>query len=666
MRHSAEKPAQVAEQLFQTAITLHQDGALQRAEHLYREVLRQFPQHAGALNMLGVIGCQTGNFKQGADLIRQAIEHDPDNPDYHNNLGMASMQNGDPAGAIPSFEQAVTLKPRFAEAQFNLGNALMATGEDAAAEKHYRKAIRSRPDYVDALNNLGNLLRQRGKVNEAGQLFRKVVKLAPDFAGGYFNLALAVQAQANYEEAIEAFRRALELDDRPAHMWEALGHCLRQQGALDDAEAAFDEALKRQPESTALLNALGLVQFAKNRVDDALASFEAALALDAALPLSQNHTGMACSALGDRSRAASHFERAIAIDAGFGDAYRNLAELNLDEAQARDLIGRISRQLANDTLAPLHRIDMQFALGKLLDDLGQFEEAFAAFETANQLKHVDVRFNAEAQGRYMDAIIEVFNAEYFEAAASHGESSEQPVFVVGMPRSGTSLVEQIAASHPRVFGAGELTFFPEHIMTLARRLESDKSFPYCVKGKMEAIAQLAPAYLELLEQRADGAVRVTDKMPYNFLYLGVIAALFPRARVVHCRRDPMATCFSIYTRKLAGSHPYSYDLQELGAAYRAYERLMGHWRTVLPMPLLDLDYEGLIADQEGCTRELIAFLGLDWDPACLDFHRTKRAVTTASQWQVRRPLYASAAEHWRHYADHLEPLREVLLGAGAV
>jgi len=616
--------------------------------------------------MLGVIGCQTGNFKQGADLIRQAIELDPDNPDYHNNLGMASMQNGDPAGAIPSFEQAVTLKPRFAEAQFNLGNALMATGEDAAAEKHYRKAIRSRPDYVDALNNLGNLLRQRGKVNEAGQLFRKVVKLAPDFAGGYFNLALAVQAQANYEEAIEAFRRALELDDRPAHMWEALGHCLRQQGALDDAEAAFDEALKRQPESTALLNALGLVQFAKNRVDDALASFEAALALDAALPLSQNHTGMACSALGDRSRAASHFEQAIAIDAGFGDAYRNLAELNLDEAQARDLIGRISRQLANDTLAPLHRIDMQFALGKLLDDLGQFEEAFAAFETANQLKHVDVRFNAEAQGRYMDAIIEVFNAEYFEAAASHGESSEQPVFVVGMPRSGTSLVEQIAASHPRVFGAGELTFFPEHIMTLARRLESDKSFPYCVKGKMEAIAQLAPAYLELLEQRADGAVRVTDKMPYNFLYLGVIAALFPRARVVHCRRDPMATCFSIYTRKLAGSHPYSYDLQELGAAYRAYERLMGHWRTVLPMPLLDLDYEGLIADQEGCTRELIAFLGLDWDPACLDFHRTKRAVTTASQWQVRRPLYASAAEHWRHYADHLEPLREVLLGAGAV
>lgn len=616
--------------------------------------------------MLGVIGCQTGNFKQGADLIRQAIELDPDNPDYHNNLGMASMQNGDPAGAIPSFEQAVTLKPRFAEAQFNLGNALMATGEDAAAEKHYRKAIRSRPDYVDALNNLGNLLRQRGKVNEAGQLFRKVVKLAPDFAGGHFNFALAVQEQANYEEAIEAFRRALELDDRPAHMWEALGHCLRQQGALDDAEAAFDEALKRQPESTALLNALGLVQFAKNRVDDALASFEAALTLDAALPLSQNHTGMACSALGDRSRAASHFEQAIAIDAGFGDAYRNLAELDLDEAQARDLIGRISRQLANDTLAPLHRIDMQFALGKLLDDLGQFEEAFAAFETANQLKHVDVRFNAEAQGRYMDAIIEVFNAEYFEAAASHGESSEQPVFVVGMPRSGTSLVEQIAASHPRVFGAGELTFFPEHIMTLARRLESDKSFPYCVKGKMEAIAQLAPAYLELLDQRADGAVRVTDKMPYNFLYLGVIATLFPRARVVHCRRDPMATCFSIYTRKLAGSHPYSYDLQELGAAYRAYERLMGHWRTVLPMPLLDLDYEGLIADQEGCTRELIAFLGLDWDAACLDFHRSERAVTTASQWQVRRPLYASAAEHWRHYADHLEPLREVLLGAGAV
>lgn len=320
--------------------------------------------------------------------------------------------------------------------------------------------------------------------------------------------------------------------------------------------------------------------------------------------------------------------------------------------------------LNEDRIAAAVRYDAGLMLARLLDEMEHFDEAMDAARRANRLGAVP--YDPGATDALAEGLIAEFTPARVAALPRATGDTSRPIFLLGMPRSGTSLVEQIAASHPRVFGAGELTFFPEHIMTLARRLESDKSFPYCVKGKMEAIAQLAPAYLELLEQRADGAVRVTDKMPYNFLYLGVIAALFPRARVVHCRRDPMATCFSIYTRKLAGSHPYSYDLQELGAAYRAYERLMGHWRTVLPMPLLDLDYEGLIADQEGCTRELIAFLGLDWDPACLDFHRTKRAVTTASQWQVRRPLYASAAEHWRHYADHLEPLREVLLGAGAV
>ena len=662
MAGSGNNPTAAAEQLFQTAMSLHEQGALQRAEHTYREVLRQFPQHPGALNMLGVIGCQTGNFKPGQQLIRQALALEPDNPDFNNNLGQALMESGDVGAALPAFERALKARQRFPEAHFNLANALVASGTFDQAEKHYRKAIRLRADYADALNNLGNLLRQRGDAIEAAQLFRKVVQLIPASPPAHFNLALALQAQALYDEAVRAFHRSLELDDASPQVWEALGHCHRQRGRLGDAEEALKQALARQDHAPALLNALGVVQFAQNRVDDALVNFDKALAIDDTLPMSLNHAGMAYSALGDRTAAQRYFERALDVAPGFGDAYRNLAELPRDASTTRALIERIEHQLASDEVSAEHRIEMHFARGKLYDDQSEFEHAFTAFKAANDAKHADVRFDAMAQIRFIDAIIDVFNAEFFAAASAFSHTSEMPLFILGMPRSGTTLVEQIVASHHAVFGAGELTFFPEHIPALRTRLDSGKPFPQCIVDRFEEIAGLAGRYLALLRQRGGDAARVTDKMPYNFLYLGVIRALFPRARIVHCRRDAMATCFSIYTRNLAGNHPYSYALDDLGAAYRGYERLMAHWGAVLPGPVIDVDYEALVSDPDRQTRRLIKALGLEWDAACLDFHRTERAVTTASQWQVRQPIYATAREHWRNYAQHLEPLRAALAG----
>ena len=662
MARPGNNPPAAAEQLFQTAMSLHEEGALQRAEHTYREVLRQFPQHAGALNMLGVIGCQTGNFKSGAQLIRQALSLEPDNTDFNNNLGQALMESGDVATALPSFERAIKARQRFPEAHFNLANALVASGSFDEAEKHYRKAIRQRADYSDALNNLGNLLRQRGEAIEAAQLFRKVVKLIPASPPAHFNLALALQAQALYEEAVRVFHRSLELDDASPQVWEALGHCHRQRGALGDAEEAFKQALARHDRAPALLNALGLVQFAQNRVDDALMNFDKALAIDDTSPMSLNHAGMAYSALGDSAKAQRYFERTLEVAPGFGDAYRNLAELPRDTAATRALIETIERQLASDEVTAQHRIEMHFARGKLYDDQSEFDRAFVAFKAANDAKHADVRFDAMAQSQFIEAIIDVFNAEFFAAAPAFSHASEKPLFILGMPRSGTSLVEQIVASHRAVFGAGELTFFPEHIPSLPTRLASDKPFPSCIVGRMQEIAELAGMYLALLRQRGGDAKRVTDKMPYNFLYLGIIRALFPRAHVVHCRRNAMATCFSIYARNLAGNHPYSYALEDLGAAYRGYERLMAHWRAVLPAPVIDVEYEALVSDPEPQTRQLIEALDLEWDASCLDFHHTKRAVTTASQWQVRQPIYATASEHWRNYAAHLEPLSGALAG----
>ncbi len=649
--------------LFQTAVRFHEQGTLDRAEHLYREVLRQQPRHADALNMLGVIGCQTGNLQAGAQLIRQALALEPDNADYNNNLGMALLQLGETDAAIDALQRSVRARPRFPEAQFNLGNALVAKRELDLAEKHYRKALRARPDYPDALNNLANLLRERGDPSAAVKVLHKLVRTQPDLAEAHFNLALALQSLGRYAEAIAAFRDALQRAPGEARMWEALGDCCRRCGALADAEEAYRASMAHGRPRPALLNAIGMTRFARNRIEAARESFEQALALDAGVAMTHNCIGMAASAAGEREVARASFERAVELDPGCGEAWRNLAELARG-ADARDaLIGRLQTLRAGDADSGAPEVD--FALGKLLDEAGDYDAAFAALTRANAHRNRSARFDAAAQARVIDAMTSVFSPAYLSRPVPGASDSETPVFIVGMPRSGTSLVEQILASHARVHGAGELTWFPEHVPGLARRLGSERPFPYCVPGNEARLGELVPGYLELLASHGGEAARVCDKMPYNFLYLGLIALLFPRARVIHCRRDPMATCFSIYSKDLAGSHPYAYDLGHLGAAYRNYRRLMEHWREALPVAFLDVDYEYLLDQPEACSRELVEFLGLRWDPACLEFHRTRRAVTTASQWQVREPLYTTSRDHWRHYTPYLGPLAAALEGPEA-
>ncbi len=653
-------------QLFETAVALHREGQLQRAEVLYRDVLRQQPDHADALNMLGVIGCQTGNVQAGMGLIRRALAIEPRNPDYQNNLGMAALELRDGDTAVQAFEQAVAANPRFAEGWFNLGNAELARARPQAAEKAYRKALRARPDYADALNNLANLLRQDGRAAEAAQLLRKLVRLQPRFAPAQLNLGLALAAAGMLDEAVESLRRAAALDaGLAAEAWTHVGRCERRRGALEASAAAYREALAAGTPTAARWNALGAVQFAAGDIDGAAQSFEQALAHDAHSADALDNLGLVCAARGDRARAKANFERALASDPGHGSAWRDLAALEHTPEAARALADRLEAALAALPDAAPARVPMGFALGRLADLLGDYDRAFAAFAAANVTRRANTPYDGAAQARFIDSLMQVFDDAFFAGEKEPVSDSERPLFIVGMPRSGTSLVEQILASHPQIHGAGELTFFPEQVARLPALLGSKRPFPQCVTGQRAALAPLAADYLALLEARAAGARRVTDKMPYNFLYLGLIALLFPRARVIHCRRDAMATCFSLFTHDLAGSHPYAYALEDLAGAYAGYERLMAHWRRCLPLAVLDIDYEALVDDLDAGARALVAFAGLPFDATCLDFHRNPRAVTTASQWQVRQPIYTTAKSRWTHYRSHLEPLAAALAAARA-
>ncbi|MEQ8493957.1 MAG: tetratricopeptide repeat protein, partial [Gammaproteobacteria bacterium] len=595
------------------------------------------PAHVDALNMLGVIGCQSGNLAAGRDLLRRALVLDPDHPDCHNNLGMAELGLGEVGAAVAAFAAAVRANPRFAEAWFNLGNAERARGDLDAAERAWRKAVRIRPDYVDAVNNLANLLRQGGRAREAVHLLHKLVRREPGFAPGWLNLGLAFAADGATDDAIAALEQAATLDATlTAEACSAIARCERGRGALTAAEAAYRRALAAAP-SAARWNALGAIQFAAGRVDDAATSFAHALELDADAADTHDNLGLVAAARGDRAGAAAHYERALARDPAHGSAWRGLAGLEHAPAETRALVERLEAALAALPEDAPARVPMSFALGHLADRLGEYDRAFDAFSRANRARRAVTRYDGDAQARFIDSLIEVFDERCFVTGAEGASDSERPVFIVGMPRSGTSLVEQVLASHPRVHGAGELTFFPELVQRLPALLGSGQPFPRCLTGARPVLGAVAGDYLAQLAARDVKAAHVTDKMPYNFLYLGLIALLFPRARVVHCRRAAMATCCSIFTHDLAGSHPYAYDLGELARAWAGYERLMAHWRACLPLAMLELDYEALVDDLAGGARRLSAFLELPYDPACLDFHRSPRTVTTASQWQVRRP-----------------------------
>ncbi len=654
-----------AVQLFNSAQALHQAGDLRRAEYLYREVLRRDPSHAAALGALGVIGCQSGNLQSGVQLLREALAHAPQDADLNNNLGMALMTLGDARAAIPLFEQALMARPGFPEAHLNCGNALLAEGQQPPAEKHYRAALRLRADYVEAANNLGNLLFDRGRMEEAAQIMHKVTQLAPRFAPGHWSLARALAAAGRVDEAVVSCRRSLALDESPIAAWELLGQCLRWAGDLDGAAQAWARAVALAPDAAMLRDQLGLVQFTLGRVEEAAASFTHAERLAPHQPQVATHVGMVLSARGDRAGARAAFERALAVAPAHGEALRNLAEMAEDDADAATLPQRIEAALSAQTRAA-DNSDLLFALGRLRDRDGDYAGAFASFTAANGLRRQQVPFDRDAQRDFIDAIIETFSPALMARTIAIANADERPVFILGMPRAGTTLVEQIVASHPQIHGAGELTFFPEQVPALVRRPGQASSYPRGIGRRLHELAALAPRYLALLAARDGQAKRVSDKMPYNFLYLGVIGALFPRARVIHCRRSPLATCHSIFTRDLAGSHPYSYDIEGLAVAYVGYRRLMEHWRSLLTMPMLELDYESLLDDQEGQSRRLIDFLGLPWDPACLRFHESRRAVATASQWQVRRPLYAEARDHWRHYREQLAPLEAALRAAGVL
>ncbi len=644
-----------------SAWRLLREGSFNQARSLAEGALQLHPGHAEALHVLGLAALQTGRAEDAVEFIGQAIVADDSDPSCHNNLAVALNRLGRGAEAEAASRRAVELKADYADGHVNLGLSLENQGRMEDAEAAFRRAIEASPGHVNAHNNLGNVLRRRGDLDAAIGAYHKAVTLQPQFAMAQSNLGAALREAGRLKEAMAHCTQAVRIDPRNPEAQNSLGNVRVATGDIDGAIASFELATALDPSFTDAHVNMGSAFFVKDVLDLAEAAYGRALAVDSGHALAHNGLGVVLLAAGRLVDAIASFRRAVELKADYVEAWYNLASSRTAELSGAETAA-LEALLEDEAVSGHERARLHFALGEIGDAGAEAEAAFGHFREGNALRRSwleerGMGFDAGEYDSWIERIVQVFDEAVFTAERTSAELSEVPVFIVGMPRSGTTLVEQIAASHPGVFGAGEL----DAVRAIAERLGEATGaagpFPECAAALETAVASdLSRSFLERLVILQRGVHRIIDKTPENFLYLGLIALLFPKARIIHCRRDARDVCLSCYFTDFAGPRAWATDLGDLERYHRAYEKLMDHWRKVLPLAILNVEYEALVGGLEEESRRVIDFLGLEWDDACLAFHETERTVRSASNWQVRKPIHGRSVGRWRAYEKWLGPL----------
>lgn len=595
-------------------------GRPQDAVPLYQQVLERIPNSLEAQNNLGNALLELGQWSDAVTRFQEALRLDPSNAIICCNLSRSFGQAGDHRAAIDTARRAIQLAPRMAATHSTLAFALMLTGEREAAITSYRDAIRLEPNNIGLLHVLGDVLREVGQRDEALVCYRRATDIDPRRPDSHWRVGTVRFEQKKVEDAMASYRTALTLapDYAPAHL--SLGLALRQQRRADEAEASCQAALDLLPNYVEALSFMGELHADRGRF----------------------------------SEAEALFRRVIELNPNFASAYSSIATHRKMTIEDRSWLEGATRLLQSPL--PLNsQISLEYALGKYHDDVHQYEEAFKHYRQANELtKRFGLTYDRAKLDARIDWIVQHFDRTYCRAGSPSGRASALPVLIIGMPRSGTSLAEQILASHPSVFGAGELQFWNKGYAAYRRALEQGDELP-------KARTLIGQDYLSEVGALAPGALRVIDKMPANFFYAGLIRAALPGVRIIHMTRHPIDTCLSIYFQNFFGMGAYANDLDDLAHYYCGYRRLMAHWKEALPDgTLLEVPYEALTEDTERWTRTMLDFIDLPWDPRCLAFEQTERVVITASKWQVRQKAHRNSVARWTRYEAFIDPLKPLL------
>jgi tetratricopeptide (TPR) repeat protein len=628
--HDIQLPCHVDE-AFQIASGLHNEGKLAEADELYQSILAEMPTHYDSLFRAGVLRVHTNQMNDAVDL----------------------------------FSRAVAVKPDSADAFAQLGMAHSALSRDDEAIACYQKALSINPEHVVVLHALGVVLHRRGQTDEAIEHVKRAIAIKPDFAEAHFTLGKFLQLLDRFVEAMKHYVEVMKAEPRNVAVYNNLAVVLTKLKRFDKAISLYELALTIDPNYMEAHYNLGNALQALNRTEEAIAQTEKALRLDPSRAAAHNNLGAALQKVGRLEDAGKAYERALELEPRRARIHHNLAHLRRFTPGDPRLAAL--EKLAEDvaTLSAEDQISLHFSLGKAYGDLGLHERSFQHLREGNALKRTHVTYPEKEVLSRFERIQTTFTRELMQQKSGAGDRSDTPVFVFGMPRSGTTLVEQILASHSRIHGAGEIETFNQTIMNFRDRHGVAAEFPeFFPAMSPDALRGLGSDYVDLTKSAAPAAERIVDKLPRNFIYVGLIHLALPHARFIHVRRDPLDTCFSCFSLLFTGPQSFAYDLGELGRYYRGYAALMEHWRGVLPQGVMvEVQYEALVADLEGHARALIAHCGLPWEDACLAFHENKREVKTASSVQVRQPVYQTSVGRWRPYEAFLQPLITALNGA---
>lgn len=611
--------------LFRQAASCFQQGRLSEAGTLAQRILCVDPAYADASHLLGLVAIGQGDYTLAERHINRAIESSPGKPVYFYNLGHALRSGNNLEGALSAYDRALLLNPGFIEVHINQGMVLFDLGRLEAAITACESAIRLDPRRAYPHYNRGNALYELGRPEEALSAYDQALALDPDNARVHTSRGNVLSSMGRVEEALSTYERALELNPDNVEARYNSGLMLELQGRLEDAYLACSHVLESIPDDEPARALQIEIRRRQGRYDEAITLLEPLVNAGIKHPQIAETFIRLCNRM-------------------------NRCEEAID----------ISRDVCQSTgHARQDLMCLYFATGHTLDRLGRFDEAFAHFEEANQLRNK----NHDITGvkRFIDACIDAHSSDPVPMFSQYDSTSPRLIFIIGMPRSGTTLAEQILSSHPDVFGAGELGAMPDIRDSIARLTGGSLKYPRCM-GELDAaqLDMLRKEYIARLPAVSHGVPVVTDKHLGNSLSVGLIRTLFPDATFVHCIRDPLDACLSCYMNNFSVL-PYSYDLTSLGQTWREHQRLMQHWQNI-SIPMMTLSYEALVADQERVSRQLVEYCGLVWDEACLKFHENDRKVLTVSFDQVNQPMYNSSVGRWKNYETHLGPLVNALNG----
>lgn len=610
----------------QEGVTHLRNGNLTLAESVFREIVLQNANHADANHFLGVIAMERGQTQEATGRYQRAIEVKPNEPIYHNSFGVLLVRCKKYPFAIHHFWQAIALKPDYFDALKNLANAMADIGDHREAIRVAERALRLQPDAADVDFIIARALQRMGNAEESAARYESILKVRPDFT----------PARTEY------------------------GFVCLDRDEFAEAKRHFREAIRSAPKNSRAVQGLGLVHERLGDIEKAVATWERCLEISPNEPQVLSSLGQCCVQVGRIEQGRQYLNQAIRIAPRLAEAHLGLA-MSGKASEADAQISRLEMLIDDAGVVGDQRVRMHFSLGKLYEDISEHEKAFEQYQAGNSVKRSMIEYDSKQTTTLVNSFIDFFSSDLFsKLKGTISSASQRPLFVLGMPRSGTTLVEQILASHPSVHGAGELS----HIEKLVRRmpdfLDPPISFPHCLEhiaiGKLQ---DEADAYSSMLDRVAPDAVRVVDKMPKNFFYAGLISLMWPEAKIVWCRRDPLDTCISCFNRFFIRGQPFSWDLSELGHYFSEHERLGEHWRKVLPVEMFEVSYEELTENPEQVVRALIDFVGLSWDEQCLNFHETDRRVKT-NPLQVRQPIYRTSVSRAKHFDPWIAPLKEAL------